>query len=94
MKVSIVIPVYKNTKFLREAVHSALNQTYPNTEIIAVVEVSTDIKAQKIIEGYSDRIKIVRKKHGNQPSAWNAGIMAMTGEWFKWLSEDDVLYPN
>jgi len=94
MKVSIVIPVYKNTKFVKESIESALNQTYPNIEIIAVVEDGTDVKARKIVESYSDRIKIVRKKHGNQPSAWNAGIREMKGDWFKWLADDDTLYPN
>jgi len=93
-KVSIVIPVYKNTNFVKECINSALNQTYPNIEVIAVVEDGTDFAALKIVESYSDRIKIVRKKHGNQPSAWNAGIKEMTGEWFKWLADDDVLYPN
>ena len=93
-KVSIVIPVYKNTNFVKECIDSALNQTYPNIEVIAVVEDGTDFAALKIVESYSDRIKIVRKKHGNQPSAWNAGIKEMTGEWFKWLADDDVLYPN
>jgi len=93
-KVSIVIPVYKNTNFVKECIDSALNQTYPNIEVIAVVEDGTDFAALKIVESYSDRIKIVRKKHGNIPSAWNAGIKEMTGEWFKWLADDDILHPN
>jgi len=94
MKVSIIIPIYKNAKFVEECIESALNQTYSNIEVIAVVEENTDTKAKKIVESYNDRIKLVRKKHGNQPSAWNAGIQAMTGEWFKWLADDDILHPN
>lgn len=93
-KVSIIIPVYKNTNFVKECIGSALNQTYLNIEVIAVVEDGTDFAALKIVESYSDRIKIVRKKHGNIPSAWNAGIKEMTGEWFKWLADDDILHPN
>ena len=56
MKVSIIIPIYKNAKFVEECIESALNQTYSNIEVIAVVEENTDAKAKKIVESYDDRI--------------------------------------
>ncbi len=92
MKVSIIIPVYNAEKYLRECLESALNQDYGNTEIIAVNDGSKD-DSLKILEEYSDRIQIISKPNGGTASALNAGIQAMQGEWFKWLSADDLLYP-
>lgn len=54
---------------------------------------STD-NSLKIIELHSDRIKTISKKNGGTASALNAGIQAMDGQWFKWLSADDLLYPS
>lgn len=90
MKVSIVIPVYNAEKYLDECITSALDQTYDDIEIIAVNDGSKD-NSLDILKKYSDRIKIIDKKNGGTPTALNAGIHVMTGEWFKWLSADDVL---
>lgn len=93
MKVSIVIPVYNAEGYLEECIESALNQTYKDIEIIAVNDGSTD-SSLKILNQYSDKIKIIIKDNGGTASALNLGIRNMQGEWFKWLSADDVLYPN
>lgn len=92
-KISIVIPVYNAEKYLEECIQSAINQTYPNIEVIAVDDGSTDSSLQ-ILKKFSNKIKIIEKENGGMSSALNEGIRVMTGEWFKWLSADDVLYPN
>jgi glycosyltransferase involved in cell wall biosynthesis len=51
--VSIIINNYD--RFLAEAIDSALNQTYANTEVIVVDDGSTD-KSREIIAGYGDPI--------------------------------------
>ena len=93
MTVSIIIPVYNTEKYLEECVNSILNQTYQDIEIIAVDDGSTD-NSPKILKKYSDKIKIITKTNGGTASALNAGINKATGDWIKWLSADDVLYPN
>ncbi|KFM14536.1 glycoprotein 3-alpha-L-fucosyltransferase [Marine Group I thaumarchaeote SCGC RSA3] len=93
MKVSIIIPVYNAEKYLNECIKSALNQNYEEIEVIAINDGSTD-NSLKILENYSDKIRIFSKQNGGTASAFNLGIKNMTGEWFKWLSADDVLYPN
>ncbi|AFS81873.1 glycosyltransferase family 2 protein [Candidatus Nitrosopumilus sediminis] len=93
MKVSIIIPVYNAEKYLKECIESVLNQTYKNIEIIAVNDGSTD-NSLEILKEYSDRIKIISKLNGGTASAFNLAIEKMTGDWFKWMSADDVLYPN
>jgi glycosyltransferase involved in cell wall biosynthesis len=92
-KVSIVIPVYNAQEYLQECIESAINQTYREIEIIVVNDGSTD-NSFNILKKYSNRIIIITKENGGTSSALNAGIKNMNGEWFKWLSADDVLYPN
>ena len=41
-KVTIVIPIYNGENYMREAIDSALGQTYPNIEIIVINDGSTD----------------------------------------------------
>ena len=93
MKVSIIIPVYNASKYIDECIQSALGQTYNDVEIIAVDDGSKDDSLQKLRK-YSDKMKVMTKENGGTPSALNAGIKMMSGEWFKWLSADDVLEKN
>ncbi len=93
--VSIVIPAYNASNFLAEAIDSALAQTYRNFEIIVVNDGSKDNGAtRKVAESYGDKIKYFEKENGGSSSALNCGIRNMTGEWFSWLSHDDLYYPE
>lgn len=93
MRASVVIPVYNAERYLDECIRSALDQTYSDTEVIAVDDGSTD-SSPEILKGYADRIRVVSKPNGGTASALNAGISRMTGAWFKWLSADDLLRPR
>ncbi len=94
-KVSIVIPVYNGSNYIKEAIDSALAQTYKNIEIIVVNDGSTDGgKTDKICRSYGDKIRYFPKENGGVASALNKGIEKMEGEYFSWLSHDDVYYPN
>lgn len=93
--VSIVIPVYKGSNYLSEAIDSALAQTYDNTEVIVVNDGSPDDgKTEKIALSYGDKIRYFRKENGGSSSALNYGIKQMRGEWFSWLSHDDLYCPE
>ena len=94
-KVSIIIPVYNGSDYLREAIDSALAQTYSNVEIIVVNDGSTDNGAtEKIAKSYGDKIIYCRKKNGGVSTALNFGINKMSGDYFSWLSHDDTYEPN
>lgn len=93
MRVSIVIPVYNAEPYLDECIRSSLDQTYSNTEVVAVDDGSTD-SSPEILEGYADRIRVFRKENGGTSSALNYGYRRMQGDWFKWLSADDALKPH
>lgn len=91
--VSIIIPVYNGAKYIRHAIDSALAQTYPNCEIIVVNDGSTD-KTELILASYGDKITFYTKKNGGVSSALNYGIKKMKGEYFSWLSHDDLYSPD
>ncbi|MDD6479317.1 MAG: glycosyltransferase [Oscillospiraceae bacterium] len=89
--VSIVIPVYNGSNYLKEAIDSALNQTYKNIEVIVVNDGSRDNGAtEEIALSYGDKIRYFSKENGGVSSALNKGIEEMKGEYFSWLSHDDV----
>jgi glycosyltransferase involved in cell wall biosynthesis len=90
--VSVIIPVYNSTQFLKESLESVINQTYPNIEIICVNDGSTD-NSLEILEFYSDKTTIISQTNHGLASALNVGIKQMKGKWFKWFSPDDVMYP-
>lgn len=93
--VSIVIPVYNGSNFLREAIESALAQTYENLEIIVVNDGSSDNGAtERIALSFGDKIRYFSKKNGGTSTALNLGIEKMRGEYFSWLSHDDLYYPQ
>lgn len=94
-KVSIIIPVYNGSNYLAEAIDSALAQTYNNIEIIVVNDGSTDKgKTEKICREYGNKIRYFKKENGGVGSALNLGIKNMTGEYFAWLSHDDLFQPD
>jgi glycosyltransferase involved in cell wall biosynthesis len=93
--VSIVIPVYNGGNYLRLAIDSALGQSYPRFEVIVVNDGSTDGGAtREIALSYGDRIRYIEKENGGVATALNEGIRQMRGEFFSWLSHDDLYYPD
>lgn len=94
-RVTIVIPVYNGSNYLREAIDSAIGQTYANVEILVINDGSDDGgMTEKIVYSYGDRIRYCRKENGGVASALNEGIRRMSGEFFSWLSHDDVYLPE
>ena len=94
-KVSIIIPVYNGANFLSEAIQSALNQTYRNFEVIVINDGSRDQDAtEKIARSFGRKIRYFQKPNGGVASALNFGIKKMRGEYFSWLSHDDLYFPE
>lgn len=91
--VSVIIPVYNGENYMREAIDSALNQTYSNFEVIVVNDGSNDNgETEKIALSYGKKIRYFSKMNGGVATALNLGIKEMKGEYFLWLSHDDILY--
>lgn len=94
-KISIIIPAYNAAKYLNCAIESALNQTYKNIEIIVINDGSNDNgETENIALSYGEKIKYFNKANGGVSSALNLGIKKMTGDYFAWLSHDDIYMPD
>ena len=91
--VTILINNYNYGRFLRQAIDSALNQTYPNVEVVVVDDGSTD-ESRSVISSYGNKIKSVLKENGGQASAFNAGFAASRGEIICMLDADDFFHPD
>lgn len=94
-KVSIVIPVFNGANYLREAIDSALAQTYTNIEVLVINDGSDDDgKTEKIAKSYGEKIRYLYKPNGGVATALNAGIDHAAGDYISWLSHDDLYYPQ
>ena len=96
MKISIVLPVYNQERFLRDALESVGAQTYSDIEIIVVNDGSTD-SSLRIATEYAKRdprVKIVSQDNGGLLAANVTGIKAATGDYICFFDPDDRIGPN
>ncbi len=92
-KASILITSLNYEKFVGQTIECALNQTYPNVEVIVADDGSKD-RSPDVIRGYLPRIKAVCKENGGQASAINAAWRLATGDVMFLLDSDDILKPT
>lgn len=93
MKVTIIIPCYKQAQYLSEAIESALAQT-ELCEVIVINDGSPD-NTLEVASNYARRgVKVINQANKGLASARNTGIMNATGEWILPLDADDVLSPD
>ncbi len=96
MKLSIIIPVYNTSKYLRRCLDSVLNQTYKDLEIIVINDGSND-DSLSILNEYAnkdERIKVIDKKNEGVSIARNKGLEAATGELIAFVDSDDAIVPD
>ena len=89
-KVSIIIPVYNVSGYIKECLDSVINQTYKNLEIIIINDNSTD-NTMDIVNSYKDkRIKVINLvKNSGVSIARNKGVEISTGDYVCFLDSDD-----
>ena len=94
-KISVIVPVYRTEKYLRECLDSILCQTLSEIEIIAINDGSPD-GAIDILREYAardTRIAVIDKENEGVGKARNDGLKAAGGEYVAFLDSDDY-YPN
>lgn len=90
--VSIILPTYNGSRYIRTSIDSCLNQTYQHFELIIVDDCSTDNTASIVKEyaGKDSRIKYIKNETNKKlPLSLNTGFAAAQGELFTWTSDDN-----
>ena len=94
--ISIIVPVYKSEKTLGGCLDSLLCQTYPDIEIICVVDGSPDA-CGVICDAYAkkdSRVRPIKRDNGGVSSARNRGILEAKGEYLMFVDSDDTVVPD
>jgi glycosyltransferase involved in cell wall biosynthesis len=92
-KVSVVVPVYNVSAYLRECMDSLVRQTLREIEIICVNDGSTD-NSPEILREYAaadSRVILIDQENGGYGKAMNAGIDRATGEYLGIVEPDDYV---
>jgi glycosyltransferase involved in cell wall biosynthesis len=92
--ISVIIPAYNVAGFLREAVDSALAQTFRDIEVIVVDDGSSDGSADTLSDLDDPRLRVIREVHGGSAAARNAGLRLASGEFVAFLDADDRWAPQ
>lgn len=92
-KVSIVIPAYNASAYLRECVVSALGQSYPEVEVIVVDDGSTDstLGFARALEREDSRVLVIPSPNCGVVTAREKGVARASGEYLFFLDADDWL---
>ena len=91
-KVSIGIPTYNRSSYLKKAIDSALGQTHKNLEIIVSNNGSNDDTAEILLNYSDERLTVINHKiNSGMLFNFNSCLSAATGEFFLLLSDDDIL---
>lgn len=98
--VSVIIPCYNRSHFIREAVESVITQTYRPLEILIIDDGSTDGTSEEVqrlaetIKTNEVTLRYIRQENAGAPAARNHGLKIASGEFIQYLDSDDVLLPE
>lgn len=94
-EVSVIIPTYNRANLLGRAVHSVLNQTFKDFELIIVDDYSTDNTEEIAGSWHDKRIRFIRhKENKGGPAARNTGIKNAQGDFIAFLDSDNEWLPQ
>ena len=93
MKISALIASFNTELYVAAALESMLSQTVRPCEIIAVDDGSTD-RTVDVLQGFGDRIRLIKAPHRGAPAAFNAALTAATGDVLAFNDLDDLWAPE
>jgi len=93
-KVSVIVPVYNVERYLKKCLHSLINQTLQNIEILVINDGSKDHSEeiiQQFAQKYPDKIRAFSKENGGLSDARNFGIDQAAGDYIGFVDSDDYV---
>jgi glycosyltransferase involved in cell wall biosynthesis len=91
---SILIPAYNAERWIGSALESALQQSWPHTEIIVVDDGSTDHTFAVAQRYQNAKVKVLHQENRGAAAARNAAIREAQGDFIQYLDADDLLSTN
>ncbi len=92
--VSVIVPAYNVAATIKETLHSIINQTFEDIEIIVVDDGATD-ETPQILKTFKDsRMRVVRQVNRGLAGARNTGIQLAMGKYIAFCDSDDVWEPE
>ena len=94
--VSVIIPVYKVEKYLKQCLDSIISQSFSDFECILVDDGSPD-NCPNICNQYSEkdeRFRVIHQSNQGLSAARNTGIENSSGEWICFIDSDDCIHPD
>jgi GT2 family glycosyltransferase len=92
--VSIIIPSYNHGRFIEEAVHSVLNQSYGDLELIVIDDGSQDDTLERLAGISDSRLCVIGQENHGAHAAINRGLAMAQGDYLAILNSDDVYHPH
>lgn len=95
--VSVICLCYNHEKFVKQAILSALNQTYSNVEVIVVNDASTDNSAavvQELLTANPQLTFLNLERNVGNCKAFNIGFAQSKGDYIIDFAADDILLEN
>ncbi len=95
-KASVIIPCWNVEKWVEDAVNSVLRSTYPDFEVIAVDDGSTDSTGTILerLAAADERVRVVHQSNRGLSGARNGGLDVARGEYVFFLDGDDTFEPE
>ncbi len=94
-QVSVIIPAYNITPYIKETLDSVFAQTYENFEVVLVNDGSQDTRELEIaLKPYFDKIVYGKQANSGASLARNAAICLARGELLAFLDGDDIWKPE
>ena len=94
-KISVIVPVYRDEKYLRECIESILGQTFKDFELLLLDDGSPD-RSGDICDDYArkdGRIRVIHKENEGINATRRRGVHEAKSEWIAFCDDDDTMEP-
>lgn len=94
-EVSVIIPVYRGSQYIAQALKSVFAQGFTAYEVIVVNDGSPETEqVERELQPYQQQIIYIKQENAGPSSARNAGILQAKGEYIAFLDCDDAWHQN